>query len=62
MSKDELEARIKELDETFNKLREQGLMVQGAKLEVQRQLAALADEGTPAVEPVDFKSAQRRGS
>ena len=52
-----------ELEAQLTKLRDQGLMLSGALAEVRRQLESLpSDEGTPAVEPVDFKSAQRRGS
>lgn len=66
--RESLEARRTELEAQLAKLRDQGLMISGALAEVRRQLElpdVTTGESTgdpPAVEPVDFKSAQRRGS
>ena len=59
MSREQLEARAKELEEQFTKLQQQALMVRGAAAEVARQLEALTSvEDKPALsamEPTPIK-------
>ena len=55
--KEQLETRVTELEGQLSKLREQGLMLTGALLEVKRQLEILtSDEDKPALRAVPDKA------